>query len=331
MKKNFFINSCIISLLIISICTSACAFENENIGNSSDAEEGTISTAVITEAQYVNDLLTANEMELKEMGVSDEIIPLILSGEYENNIRDEINYRATLSDDDLRDLYSYSDEQIATLRSFSDDDSVYDMLVALDTKVTCEISKVFYRYYTSSDITHFVLAAEWEWNSQPTYTGIEDGEIVGFGWNNDYSLGMEQLMSWNYHYIHYAGGNPHNISYALVENEENNSCHVFGLNEDGGWAESGSAVVSLQAAGLKTNSKFSMKYGHSEVFLGTPSLSVPPGISFGFSNVTTTYSPVNGVYTALSPDTYTSPIEPTSTSLPALAFMNEFTQCEPVF
>ena len=322
MKKKAIKSLCMAVMMLIGICTSACAFEEEDYSSTSasEAENEVISTAVIREADYLNDLFTASEEELEAMGISEEVIPKIISGEYEKDIRDELEYRATLPVEVLKNSYYYSEDQIETLKSFSGEESVYEMLVALDTKVTCQVSKVLYRYYTSLDITHLVLATEWEWNSQPTFTGDEDGEIVAFGWNNDYSLGMEQLRSWNYHYIHYTNGNQ---SVSVVENESNNASHTFPLNISGGWAQSGSAVISLQAAGLKSNSKFSMKYGHSETYLGEPSISIPAGISFSIVNVTTTFTPSAGIYNALRPDEYTSPIPPTRDSMPEMAFLNE--------
>lgn len=288
-------------ILLATISTSGCALDSSSsYENSQDACAE--SNTVIHEAQLIEWQLTASEETLRENGFSETSIQKIRSGEYEQSLRDEIMYRAGLDEETLASAYSYSPEQIETLKGFNGNEPISEMLAATSASVNIEKNLVLYYYYTSLDITHFVVEFDWNWTSPPVDFGAE--ELIGIAWNNDYKPGYEIRRSWNYHYITYqAVNNPKDYYRISVPIDENDMClaeYPFEFQNDVYQAMSGTITVSLCAAGYLTNSKMVLKYGHTSIDGEYPSITPSwPPFSFSFDNVTDIYS--SNVYTALKP------------------------------
>lgn len=299
----------LILVMLASITASGCA---SDISPSQESPQSLApeSPTMIREAQLVEWQLNASEEALRKNGFSETSIQKIRSGEYEQSLRDEVMYRASLDEETLASSpYHYTPEQIESLKSFSGDEPIAQMLAVTDAKVIIDKDLILYYYYTSLNMTHFVVEFDWEWTSPPVDFGAE--ELIAIAWNHDYTLGWPIRRSWNYHYITYqAVNNPkdsYNISVPLEETDICLSAYPFEFQDDIYQAMSGTVTVSLCADGRLTNSKIICKYGHTSIEGESPSISLPIGISFGFENVTNTYS--SNVYTAKTPIERDAPVQ----------------------
>lgn len=299
----------LITLFSLNLLCSVCSAASNELG----CENNT--SVSISEADSIMNLLRSTEEELIAMDISEGSISKILSGEAEQEIREEILHRKFLDEDTLKKGYGYTDKQIASIKDLSEKDTTETMLAAVDAVLTIDNQYVFFRYYTQSDQSHFVVKCDWKWSCNPITSLIfTPSDIFGCGWNNDFSFGYDLLRSWNYLYITYrnsSDGSCFNDSYKLVENEINNSYIVFPMKKNGKWAESGSTTISLRCKGIVYNAKFYCKYGANDVET-TPSISLPIGISFSFNNVKKTINAESGVITAKRPIEMDAPIIPVS-------------------
>lgn len=298
-------------VVLASISASGCASEGPvSQGSPQDLDPETYTA--IREAELVEWRLHASEETLRENGFSESSIQKIRSGEYEQSLRDEVMYRASLDEETLASSpYHYTPEQIEALKSFSGDEPIVQMLAVTGAKVLIDKNLILYYYYTSLDMTHFVVEFDWEWTSAPVDFGAE--ELIGISWNNDYMLGYPIRRSWNYHYVTYQSvNNPkdnYNVSVPLEETQMCLSEYPFKFQEDVYQAMSGTVTVSLCAAGRLTNSKILLKYGHTSIGFEYPAIvpGLKPDISFSFENVTDEYA--SNVYTARTPTTKDGPVQ----------------------
>ena len=282
--KRKILSTIIILVLVLGSCTAAFADDSTN-------KQITVK---------VNDFKTLLDAKNGiKSSFSGEDVNLM-----EDQMRKELKKRIDLDDYQLKRM-GYSDSDISELKKLTGDEPLATLAQtnALLATLTCYNSLDVYRYSTSQNTTYFSANISWSWNKMPI---VRKTDIIGLAWNNSYRLcSGSSYNKIKISYLDTFSGKTSSVYKIPVENAIGISSTTFpvdtGNQEYAKWAKSGSGLISLSVVGKKLNSKFEFKYGHQGLSLGAPSVSLPLGIGFSFSNVQSTFTPASGIVNASSP------------------------------
>ena len=231
-----------------------------------------------------------SEEPLKTLCVSEYDIlsgQYILSEDSEENARilkemneeatNELLYRKTLGDEELRNYYGYSDKDIAILRNYNGEEiSSQQELRALQAVLTFETPEV-----VSADADGIHLSVGWSWDKKPSILRA-DGIALYWSPTFDHAAGNLRintsmsyllLQYWTTQSTIYYDADTH----FTVNQPTRTAKSEFDLSAHGGWARWGTAHIYLDAtegSGSLSSVDFIIKYGHATV-TATPEFTFP--------------------------------------------------------
>lgn len=188
------------------------------------------------------------------------------------------------TDEELKKT-GFSDEQIENIRNYNDDAIMARGYAPNRLKVYLDQNVYYYSKSAGIDgKTVFQAVYHWEWEQKPTYTLTD---IIGIGWDDYY-----RLSSGNGYMEYYSANDTYlgDSYFNLVSEDFRVASHKFDMNvpKSGTWGtpRSGYGVVTVERNGRETNISMVFKYGHQEIRIGDPSISIPAGVGFAIKNVT---------------------------------------------
>lgn len=268
-----------------NVSNNIISISQENSNNKEILE----SSGTYNELDMIIDLKKYSENELKSLGFDKNGIEEIKNGKAEESLKQELLRRSKLSYNELNNM-GYPDKDIKELKSLTGEEDIYE-LRGLFANVDCRQNVSGHTYSSSTNTTTFDVSFSWMWDKMPSST-FKD--TVGIGWNNNFQIKSSS------HQVFYkntgSGKVVHNSIGRFVEKDFYVGSNSFDLLYSKGidlyknYAYYGIGSVTLTQKGKADNAKFTFKYAHNKVGL-VPSVSIPIGVSFSFTNSPSIYTP----------------------------------------
>lgn len=265
-----------------------------------EAQKDGSNTEAVYEFDYIMDLISKSDDQLRNEGCTEEMIEEIRSFDLEEyckyhleNIETRKAVALNESDNERLMLLSKVEDKMAmnSLGSndqFNGEETLSDKfsrseLRAFGAKVNLSHNLQSYRYIAHNDITSAIVWFNWNWTSKPFFTGKD---IIGFAWTDGFYCSLAHQT------INFANGK------SKVSNMTYDGLHViddvFTMSysyHDRSYATDGHGAITLFTNGQAANFQMAYSYGHSIISFN-PSISVSasgPAIGVGFTGQTHTY------------------------------------------
>ena len=262
----------ICSVMIVAIIVSLGVPALSLVNRDNPLTANFISTEVMSEFEYYEELANLTDLELEEIGYEKAEIESIR--EYRTLA---IDTYTSLNDESDERLYNrgYTDEQIAIIRDFEGTEEQLRLLAA-----TCTITISCPSIAFNGSSTNATLKVNFSWSNPPLIRLID---IVAVTWNN-WFLTSTPSMSLTYQKL--IGG----TTLATAPMHDNstysaNGCAFSFALEDYAqteWLKSGSTTIYLNHNHIKWDMSAYTEYGHTTLVPSGGFSITGPDISFGF-------------------------------------------------
>lgn len=209
-----------------------------------------------------------------------------------NQIEQELLTRKNCTDQELRDVYGYSKEDIAILRTYNGEPlESNSALRALTATLTLEVPSVV-------DVSGSMLevAVEWEWDQKPVTTNT-DGLAVGWTSTHGNVPGkMRFIVANSSHNVTYTGVGTNRFDRGWVIEEEGAKSEFSMMYGTYNWASSGEATMYWQKTSGSpslTSMDVVIKYAHAQ-FTVTPSIDLTLAGAVNITGTTATAGEQSG-------------------------------------
>ncbi|WP_432405655.1 hypothetical protein [Wukongibacter sp. M2B1] len=238
----------------------------------------TKTTIEISEIDYMNQLKSKDNNELKKLGLSSEEISSIRAFSFEKAIKERTLKN---SDENLKNM-GYTKKQIQIMRNFKGTDKEVRALAA---KANISLYK---RYSSSSsDTSYLTMNFDYSWSSQPFHNGTD---ILAFAWSSGYNSNQSSsIVRARYYDGTNGNGRDKTISYEIYDKIPGSGCYFkVPLLGDGNkvpygyYSKSGSGTIYLYKNALVGSAEVRFEYGHRQV-TGSAKVSFPGGLSIDFN------------------------------------------------
>lgn len=229
---------------------------------------------VMNEYDHIVAIRNASEKEISLMGVSSEDAEYIKS----NAIESELMYRASLPEEELRNAYCYTDEDIRILKAY--DGSRLEDVPEMRT-VMATLSAGIGELVKSG--TRVGVIYTWTWDSMPNvlYKGC-----AALAWDGTYRNGLTNNMSFDasksFCNLHYRHGDA-TQSMGTIKSFESNNLYrgagvTFSMGTTAKWVKGGALYMYMNLVNQTDGPLLYQLSAHAEY--AYYSISISPGISF---------------------------------------------------
>lgn len=243
-----------------------------------------IQEEVFNEYDYIVKIRNASKAEKLQMGISSKEIEYIES----NSIESELLYRASLSEQELRDYYCYSDETIRILKEYDGSrlEDVPKMRTATAT-LTASLG------YVTKSSTRVGIIYAWNWSTMPNLLRTD---CVAVTWQGTYANGKNNNMRFDAYSsfcnVTYKKGDG-TVETIAIRNINTNvdlytgAAATFSMGLSSRWAKEGAFYVYVDLVNTTSGPNLYELIAHAEyahyTFTATPSVSYPRALTINFS------------------------------------------------
>ena len=243
---------------------------------------------IYNEYAQILEIRDATPDKLQKMGLTEQDV-----NAFEQNFKDSLLTRALQSEERLEAL-GYSSEEIAIFQKYAEGAELTSVeLLAISGTCTGEISR-----HTFTDRT-VSFSYSWTWDKCPLTTTTDAAATRWIGYDvNGYSIGLTRANRVARIY-YYKGQTYDHSTYATFQekldaNTESALIPVYKVGAgpaDDMYAKSGSIMITASLESGVTNSIYYVQvagiYGHNELGISTPSLSIsaPMAVSISYTTI----------------------------------------------
>ena len=258
--------------------------------------------ASLSQISIVEDTMSEYDkiIELRSMAQSEALAVGYSLDEYNyiesNAIEDELLYRATLSDDVLKEHYRYNDKMISILREY--DGQRLEMHPELRAVLATFSTNIQPLTWSASRLG---IAYSWEWDVKPVITDFTD--IIAVTWEATFNPPAQYAVRFDssatYVLLNYFYSNTQKDTRTLYITSEysegvNRNCYRYFPMDDYTstglpvWCQSGMLflyvdLVNTDGQGAIYDVAFHFEYGHQTIELPLPGVSFPASLSISFT------------------------------------------------
>lgn len=232
---------------------------------------------------YVSTRATSND-ELARNGANDGTVQIIKS----NAIENKLTQLSQLPEEELSKI-GYTKTQIQLLKNYNGE-RIEDnpQLRGIFADMSCYFSNV------SASNTRLRVKLTWTWSSIPFLSGTSITDLVAIRWKGTNTAGQplnlalnKSLSSCKVEY--YLGtGALYNTKTINIDTQDPYGCVSakipMSIADNSSWAKRGTMIITVDRTGTDSikEAAFVFAYGHTVAVI-SPSLSLPPSFSIGFS------------------------------------------------
>ena len=237
--------------------------------------------SVVNEVEYIQELQSLTDNELIEKGASKDEIKQLREFDIESLLGSKVEALQSKSEKELLSQ-GYSLKQIDSIQNYSGTNAQTRSLLANLTG-TLLISNTS----ATSSLSYIKGNYSFNWSKAPLVL-IKD--FIGITWSEGFYLNTTSgYTKMNYHYYNIGSDKFNKTNSATIKHVLNKGLTTeFGMGyrdqeEVGIYTKKGNLYFHLEKKSKVAEMAVQSKYGHTTIAVGSPSVSIPAGLSITFS------------------------------------------------